>query len=420
MRIRHQSLASAAVIVALACTDSTGVAPISNMSATLGKQTVTLPATGPFARIVEGEIGPGALYALYIPTSWNGDAIFYSHGVRDVDSPVDLRDQNGFFAVRDLLGAQGFAIAYSSWSDNGIAMKDGAQRVHQLRGILAGELKGQPKRSFLLAHSLGSGVALDLVQTYGKQYDGALLMCGLVGGTLLETQYAAHMRALFDAFFPGTIPGDVISVPPGTPVITLPQVIAAVQSNPLALFTIASLTQTPLPYVPMGNPLDPSSTAFQTLVGSLYGGLQYQMRFANNLLDLTHGHSTFDNSTTTYSLGATPFLPPAVLQPLVNFLNAAVKRYSMDPASMNFMQHYFTPNGNLQIPVLTLHNTWDPGVPAFHETALLQAVTTAGTNQYLLQRLYPAYGHCAIPANVQAQNFLDLVTWVTTKIKPAS
>ena len=81
-----------------------------------------MPASGPWARIVEGQIGPGALYALYVPKAWNGDAIYYSHGVRDVDSPVDLRDQDSFFATRDLLGAQGFAIAYSSWSDNGVAM----------------------------------------------------------------------------------------------------------------------------------------------------------------------------------------------------------------------------------------------------------------------------------------------------------
>ena len=379
-----------------------------------------MPASGPWARIVEGQIGPGALYALYVPKAWNGDAIYYSHGVRDVDSPVDLRDQDSFFATRDLLGAQGFAIAYSSWSDNGVAMKDGAQRVHQLRGILAGELQGPPARSFLMSHSLGSGIALDLLETYPAQYDGALLMYGMVGGTLLQSQYAGHVRAAFDAFFPNYLPGNVLQLPPGTPPVTLPQVIAAVQANPSALFAIASLAQTPLPYVPVGNPFDPASTAFQTLVGSLYGPLSYQTRFANNLLDLAHGHPTFDNSGTLYAPGASPLLPPAVLQPAVAFLNASVERYAMDPAGRNFMQRYFTPTGDLRVPVLTLHNTWDPGVPAFHETALLEKVTAAGATANLLQRFYPAYGHCAIPAAVQAQTFLDMVTWVTTGTKPAS
>jgi pimeloyl-ACP methyl ester carboxylesterase len=289
-----------------------------------------------------------------------------------------------------------------------------------MRGILASELQGPPYRSFLMSHSLGSGIALDLLQTYPTQYDGALLMCGMVGGTLMQSQYAGNVRAVFDAFFPGYLPGDVLWIPPGTPYVTLPQVIAAVQANPAALFAIASLTQTPLPYVPSGSPLDPTSVAFQTLVGSLYGPLSYQSRFANNLFDLAHGHPTFDNSDVTYALGPNPVLPPAALQPAVNFANANVKRYAMDPAGRNFMEHNFTTTGDLRMPVLTLHNTWDPGVPAFHETELLAKVTAAGATQYLLQRYYPAYGHCAIPAAVQAQSFLDMVTWVTTGSKPAN
>lgn len=405
------------VLVAIVAGVNPGGPPTAVLAA--GKGRVVLPGTGPWSRVVQGDIGPGALYALYVPSAWNGDAIYYVHGVRDVDSPVDLRDQDSFYATRDLLGAQGFAIAYSSWSDNGVAMKDGAQRVHQMRGILASELQGQPNRHFLMSHSLGSGIALDLVQTYPSQYDGAFLMCGMVGGTLLQSQYAGHVRAVFDAFFPGYLPGDVIRLPAGTPPVTLAQVVAAVQQNPAALYAIASLAQTPLPYVPSGSPFDPTSVAFQTLVGSLYGPLSYQTRFANNLFELAHRHTTFDNATTVYSAGPSPLLPAASLQPLLGLINGTVERFEMDPAGRNFMERHFTTTGELGLPVLTLHNTWDPGVPAFHETELLAKVTAAGRTGFLLQRLYPTYGHCVFPAAVQAQHFLDMVGWVTTGTKPA-
>ena len=420
MRLSHGLLDVTLLLAATACGDSPmhPLAPTAS-GVRLNTTSVTVPASGPWARIVEGEVGPGARYALYVPTTWNGDAIYYVHGVRDVDSPVDLRDQDYFFATRDLLGAQGFAIAYSSWSENGVAMKDGAERVHQLRGILAGEMQGQPTRSFLMSASLGSGIALDLAQTDPTQYDGALLMCGMVGGTLLQSQYAGNVRAVFDVFYPGYLPGNVLSLPPGTPPVTLQQVIAAVQSNPAALYVIASLAQTPLPYVPIGSPFDPSSPAFQTLVGSLYGPLSYQTRFANNLAELAHGHPTFDNASITYSTGASPLLPAPALDPAIALVNASVTRYAMDPAGQNFMERYFTPSGELGFPVITLHNTWDPGVPAFHETAFYQKVAAAGATANLLQRYYPAYGHCAIPPDVQAQNFLDLVGWVDTGIKPA-
>jgi pimeloyl-ACP methyl ester carboxylesterase len=283
---------------------------------------------GPWARIIEGRTGPGSLYAIYVPSDWNGDAIVYAHGFRDAASPVDLRDQDQLFVFRDRLGTLGYAVAYSSFDVNGFVVKNGAQRTHQLSGLLAAELKGKPDRTFLAGHSLGAGVALSLVEQFPNQYDGALLMCGIVGGSLLETQYLGHVRALFDYFYPGALPGDVVDVPAGI-VVTLSQVIAAVQTNPLGLFTIASTAQTPLPFVPAGEVTDPSSVAFQTLLGSLFGALSFQVRGAGNLLELTHGHTPFDNSTTQYALG-TPVLPAAVVGPLVAGANSGVARYSFD------------------------------------------------------------------------------------------
>jgi hypothetical protein len=177
---------------------------------------VTKPATGPWARIVEGKIGPGALYALYIPRTWNGDVVYFVHGVKNVGLPVDLQD-DPFPGLRDFLGAQGFAGAYSSWSENGMAVKDAAIRVHQLRGILTAELPTPPSRSFLVSSSLGGAPALDLLESYPGQYDGALLLCGMVGGVQLELRYTANVRLLFDAFYPGALPGSFISDPPTPP-----------------------------------------------------------------------------------------------------------------------------------------------------------------------------------------------------------
>lgn len=401
-----------------ACTDSE-IVPTARLSAPRFNTTgVTHPAVGPWDRIVDGRIGPGSVYALYVPRTWNGDAVFYAHGIREVASPIDLRDQDHFAEVASILGEHGFAIAYSSWADNGVVIKEGEADVHQMRGILAAELGGQPRRSFLLGQSLGSGVALDIVQRHADQYDGAFLACGMVGGTLLESQYAGNVRALFDAFYPGLLDGNVLQTP-FLSIDALTQILGpALQANPGPVAVIASLKQTPLPFRP-----DPQLIALD-LATSLGGALSFQVRFADNLWALSHGHSTFDNSTTVYGAGSITFLPPVQLDPAIAFANAAVRRYHFDAAGLNLMEHYFEPTGVLPIPVLTLHNAYDPGVPAFHETALLEKVTTAGYTQNLLQRLYfgdgqtLAFGHCEIPGTVQAQSFLDLVDWVTTGVKP--
>jgi pimeloyl-ACP methyl ester carboxylesterase len=420
------ALATASLLSLLACTERSPLAPLAAADAarpSLGLQASSdaTPAAGPWARVLEGETGPGSLHAIYVPRDWNGDAVVYAHGFRDAWSPVDLRDQDGLFAMRDQLGALGFAVAYSSYSTNGFAVKDGAERTHQLRGLLASALQRQPARTFLAGHSLGAAVALSLAERYPEQYAGALLLCGMVGGSRVQTDYLGHTRALFDHYFPGRLPGDALSYPAGQ-VVTLPQVVAAVQSNPMGLFAIASTAQTPLPYVPVGNVMDPSSAAFQTMVGSLFGALNFHSRGIANILELTHGMSPFGNTDTRYVLGA-PVLPaPLVpaLQTLIGESNGGVARYTMAQSAENYLEHSFTPSGDLRIPVLTVHNTWDPGVPAFHEQALLEKASAAGATGMLKQRSLPTYGHCNIPTAYAVQSLTDLVSWATTGVKPAN
>jgi pimeloyl-ACP methyl ester carboxylesterase len=416
-------LAAASLLSFLACSDQAPVAPPAANADRPALQVTSdvVPAAGPWARVIEGETGPGSLYAMYIPRDWNGDAVVYAHGFRDAWSQVDLRDQDGLFAMRDQLGALGFAVAYSSYSMNGFAIKDGAQRTHQLRGLLASALNRQPTRTFLAGHSLGAAVALSLAEGYPEQYDGALLMCGMVGGSRVQTDYLGHVRALFDHHFPGRLPGNALSYPTGQ-VVTLPQVVTAVQSNPMGLFAIASTAQTPLPYVPVGNVMDPSSPAFQTMVGSLFGALNFHSRGIENILELTHGKSPFGNIDTQYAIG-TAVLPASFTSPLealVAASNAGVARYTMAQSAESYLEHNFTPSGDLRIPVVTVHNAWDPGVPAFHEQALLEKVGAAGATGMLKQRTLPSFGHCNIPTPYAVQSLTDLVSWATTGVKPAS
>ena len=413
-------LAAASLLTLAACADS---APTGPSDAAL-KRTTTEPATGPWAQVITGETGPGSLYALYIPTSWNGDAVFYAHGIRPPQEPVSLRDQDQVYAVRDALGAMGYAVAYSSYSENGLAIKDGAQRTHQLRGLLASALKGQPDESFLIGHSMGALIAQNLAERFPNQYDGSLLVCGMLGGTPLQLEYIGNVRALFDFYYPGILPGSVIEVPAGsslTPALQA-QIIGAIVANPSGLFAIASTAQTPLAFVPTANPADwanPGSVAFQTLVGSLLNALGYQLLGANDVLDRTHGKSPFDNSETVYTVGTVvgPF-PAPLIGARVAASNAGVARFEMPPSAENFLERYYVPTGELRDPTITMHALFDPLVPYFHEVVFNQRVAAAGASSLLLHRPVPAYGHCAIPAGAVVQSFVDLATWVETGVRP--
>lgn len=402
-------LALAATAALAACSSESPTAPLAPTSPF--RATVeTTPESGIWARIVTGETGPGSLYAIHIPRDWNGNLVVLAHGFRDAALPVSVDAESYLQQTRDALGAQGYAVAASSYSENGFAVKDGAQRTHQLRGLAAAQLGGPPQRTFLIGFSLGGAVALSLAEQYPTQYDGALLACGMVGGSLTQTQYLGHVRVLFDAAYPNLLSGDVLGVPANYQVKPAP-LVGAITANPLGMLAIASTKQTPLPYVP-----GPATT--NTLVNSLITALSFHARGINNITDLVNGKAPFGNAGQTYTLGTPVVLPGPTASALISNLNAAAGRYTIATAAQLYLERYYTPSGDLRTKVLTLHNRWDPVVPAFHEDSLAAAVTRAGATGNLVQRVVPAYGHCTFTAPQLTAAFADLEGWSRTGVRP--
>ena len=375
---------------------------------------VSETSTDLWARAITGETGPGSQYRLYLPRNWNGSAVFYAHGIRDVLEPVSLRNQDNLQAIRDKLGQLGFAVAYSSFSENGYAEKDGAQRTHQLRGLFTSQF-GSPTRSLLVGHSLGGLIMLDLAQRYSNQYDGVAALCGVVGGTQAEFDHMVTTRLLFDMFYPGILPGTFNTPPPGfvmTPALQ-GQIIAAITANRTGLAIIASIAQANLQF----NPLAAPAVAQGQMVQSLITALAFHGRGADNVLSLMNGFP-FDNSETVYSPAQISPVPAAFLNATLASVNANAPRTSGDPSALNYTARNFTPSGALGIPTITLHNRWDPLVPFFHEPLFATRVADAGANGLLLQRSAATYGHCNFTIDEQIQAITDLAAWVETGTKP--
>jgi hypothetical protein len=75
-------------------------------------------------------------------------------------------------------------------------------------------------------------------------------------------------------------------------------------------------------------------------------------------------------------------------------------------------------DGKIERPVLTMHGTGDLFVPIHLEQTLNRAVTAAGRQNLLVQRVYRIAGHCMFNAQEQWQAFGDLVKWVRDGVKP--
>lgn len=398
---RSPFLPLAIALVISACAQESVVAPASFTPTAVATDVAPL-----WSSTVTGETGPGAQYALYMPSSWNGDVVFYAHGIQAPSDEVKLPTGDGFPDVRDALGARGYAVAYSSFSENGWAQKDGAQRTHQLRGVFKSKF-GAPSRSYLMGTSLGGLIVQQLAERHPTQYDGVFAMCAPLGGTAAELNYIANVRVLFDLFYPGVVPGDVLNVPAGIDFVTevQPKIIHAVMSNPTGLGIIARVAQTPL-----------AGATPTELITSLLYALRYQWIGIDDFLDRTHGHSMFDNSGTSYVAAAPGLLPAHVLA----MINARVGRFSSTPDAENYVGKYFQPTGVLGMPTLTLHTTRDPLVPFFHEGLFADIVRRSGSSASLFQRSVDGFGHCAFSTEQMVDGFEALADWVETGVRPLS
>jgi len=366
--------------------------------------TLGLPSAAqsqPFTTI-GGTIGPGAEYEIAMPMeSWNGELVVYAHGIVSPSDPVALPNNDSLCFLRDVLTSQGFALIYSSYSENGYAVKDGMQRTHQLRGIFTSKVR-RPKRVYLVGSSLGGQIAVMLAEKYPGQYDGVLSISGLLGGGFEETRYVMNARILFEYFFPGVIPGTVDYVPPGVDFTPGGPTYTAVFT---ALMQGLSLPGQPTLQFASTAEL-PGINATEILMAGMYVA-GFAITHGNKLFEFTNGKMPFDNTETVYSGSADD-----------DALNKNVIRYASDPAAVNYMEHYYTPTGDLRIPLIALHATRDPIVPIFHEPMYADAVANAGATWYLLQRTVDAFGHTGVSNDIITAAFSDLVGWVATGVKP--
>lgn len=354
------------------------------------------------AQHLEGDIGPGALYAIDVPADWNGDLVVYAHGYTLVQAPVAIPSaEDGFVGIRDLLLAQGYAVAVTSFSENGYAEAEGARQVHQLSAVFASRVS-RPNRTFLLGRSLGGIIGIHLAEQFPGQYSGALLVSGVLGGTRREIEYIGDMRALFDFYAPGVLPGTVTDVPDGD--FPLNDVYGYLSAHPEVIGEMACTFRDPRFRL--------AGRDGTELFRSILNVLGFEWLAAEELVARTHDHQLYDNTGVSY-VGCVP-------PPLLDLVNAGVDRYASTPDAQSYMRNHYEPTGQLSIPVLTLHTLNDPVVPVGHEDVYLAKATAAGSLDNLEQCRYDRYGHTEAfnPAEV-VQAFDALVAWVNTGQKPA-
>jgi dienelactone hydrolase len=301
--------------------------------------------------------------------------------------------------LRDAFNLMGYAVAYSSYSSNGWAVKEGVSQTHQLRGLFKSHF-GEPRRSYIIGFSMGGLITVAIAEKFGQQYDGGLSACGAVGGGQMTWDYMFDTRAVFDYYYPGVLPGDALYVPDE---LTFPQVQMAVVlatnpalgGDPTGLLQMSEADQLDFP-----SALPPLNTLLWRLWIHTLG--------VNDVVDRTEGHVPFDNMGTVYTFSGVADAA----------LNAGVSRFASTPDAANYLEHHYEPTGRLRIPVLTLRNAYDQLIPVGHEEALESIVDAAGADDLLVQQYVESFSHCDFSVNEWIAAFEHLVAWVEDDVVP--
>jgi hypothetical protein len=370
----------------------------------------------------EGEHS-GANYKIVVPDGgWNGTLVVLAHGYRDkADHPGEVDNRAamdaGFTAIANGLAAQGYAVAATSYRDNGWAVKESIHDIVALRTLFNG-LVGKPETALLMGFSLGSFVTATLAERAGGLFDGYLPACGVLAGAPRAWDMGAAGMLAYELVF-GPQPAW------GTPANADDDVDFETEVFPTLFGQVV-------------DPLNYGKWEFIRLISGAKGPtvplpvVLYPSWLFTNFFFFTEARAEAErraggpyvqNVTHSYSLTPSEHAYLATLgfdaAPVLSAMNASA-RFTGKRSARNYMTHYATFSGKIRDPVLSIHTKWDTLVPWGHESAYAETVAAAGKSELLVQASTNGLGHCSFSPTEIGASVALLESWAETGMKPSA
>ena len=356
---------------------------------------------------LQGTLG-GANYTISVPSNWTGTLVLYSHGYVFPGQPLLAPDVGDPLTGAALLH-QGYALAGSSYSQNGWALQ---QAFHDQIALLDffNATCGQPTRTIAWGHSLGGIITAGLVQLFPGRFAGALPMCGVVAGSVGTWNQALDSAFAFNVLLAGNALSIVHITNPNAAFNQAESVLASAQNTPQGQARIALATA--LADIPgwfdSASP-EPASKDFITQEQNQFlweSKIDFAFAFfARAELEFRAGGNPSWNTGINYrkqlELSSDSREVAALYKQAGLDLNkdlktlAAAPRIQADPQAVNYLSSYIIFNGDLNIPVLTMHTTGDGLVVNQDEHAYASVVRSEGNNSLLREIFVHRDGHCA-------------------------
>ena len=267
----------------------------------------------------------------------------------------------------------GYAFATTTYRQNGLAILEGVDDIRELVAAFPALVP-----THVAGVSEGGLVATLLAERWPELFRSAVAACAPIGSFRAQIDSFGDFRVLFDYFFPGVIPGSPISIPETVienwEKVYVPRVVVALATNPGRAAELMKVSRAAV------DPADPTTVGRTTI-----NMLSYNVLGANDAMKKLGGNP-FGNRFRLY-FGSSNDLR----------LNLQVQRFTAFPVARAALDRYET-NGNLSIPLVTLHTTGDEVIPFWHEFLYLPKVDLSRRGRFLPIPVV-RYGHCEFTAN---------------------
>src|SRR6266852_6023593 len=382
----------------------------------------------------------GANFIIEMPATWNGTLVLYSHGYRTPGSAFTAIDA-GDPVTHNWLLANGYALAGSSYSTNGWALKEAFHDQIALLDHFQAK-NGTPKRTIAWGHSPGGIITAGLLQLHPERFAGAIPMCGVVAGGVgvwnqgLDAQFvlktlapepAASALQLVNITNTGFGTGSNFQ---------LAEFVAAQeQATPQGrarLALVAAIGDTPGWFDPTSAEPAPGDFAASE-VNQYKWDSQVDFPFLFALRAELEGRAGGNPSWNT-GVDYAKQLDRSINKPEVEALYsqaglnlqadldklADAPRISANQSALAYLTRYIVFNGQLETPVLTMHTTGDGLVLPQDEQAYSSVVGSQDNSALLRTTFVHRAGHCAFTPGETVTAFQTLIhrlntgSWGTT------
>ena len=383
----------------------------------------SLCATAAAQKHITGTLPDGATYVIDVPAKWNGTLLLYSHGYVTPGSSNPALDVSDPITGGYMLAA-GYALAGSSYASTGWAVEqaipDQISTLDEFESAV-----GTPTTTIAWGHSLGGMITAGLVQEYPSRFNAALPMCGVLAGGVGIWNEALDQEFAFNTLVAGGSLQVVDIADPTANLIAAEGFLSAAQATAQGkarIALVAALGDTPGWYSPTS--AEPSPTAYTTLEANQYSWAQnvdfpFGFDFRAELESRAGGNVSF-NTGVDYETQLENSVDYAEVEALYTAAGlslsddlatlASAARISADSAALTYLSDNIIYNGQITIPVLTMHTIGDGLVPVQNEKAYSTVVGEAKDSTWLKETFVKRAGHCEFsPAEmITAMQTLEL------------